>query len=64
MGLVKKNPEKGNDWRYFFRKWDSQLHRILDFSIAEEIEEESATLEFEWMPVFRAEWYRPVLKNK
>ena len=59
-----KNPEKGDAWRYFYRKWDSQLHRILQFSISEEIEDESATLEFSWMPVFRADFYRPEFRSR
>ena len=35
-GLVPKNGQKGDDWMYFYRKWDSSLHDIIDLSIEEE----------------------------
>ena len=61
-GLGRKNPEKGDDWMYFYRKWDSQLHDILNLTIDETINGEKMFLEFDWMAVYKAEWYKEELK--
>ena len=42
---------------YFFRKWDSQLHDVFNVTIAEEVRHNETMMVFEWLPVFKAEWY-------
>ena len=57
FGLQPKN--KGNDdWMYFYRKWESQLHDILNLTITESISADNVIVEFDWMKVFKADWYQ------
>ena len=64
-GLVRKNPQKGDDWMYFYRQWDSQLHDILNLTISESFRPDTDDfyLEFDWMKVYKAEWYRVVVNT-
>ena len=52
-GLVNKD----EGFIYFFRRWESQLHDIFNVTIAEEFRTNETVVVFEWLPVFKAEWY-------
>ncbi|CBY21240.1 unnamed protein product [Oikopleura dioica] len=56
-GLVAKNGQKGEDWMYFYRKWDSSLHDIIDLSIEEESNGLKTLMSLDWMDVYKADWY-------
>ena len=42
---------------YFYRRWENQLHDVFNVTIAEEVRYNETVIVFEWLPVFKAEWY-------
>lgn len=52
-GLVNKD----EGYIYFFRRWESQLHDVFNVTIAEEVRHNETVVVFEWLPVFKADWY-------